>query len=135
MNPFDTAMIREEVTPEPASKSIMNWGPKTPWNLISNTMEDTTAINQSPPQATKTATNSGPHLGAETTGVTALAKIWAATAMGKDIQEPLPTGRHTVVIPKKRRPRKVLKQKIMVMWGNVTIPCSYLDQLTPANLL
>ena len=44
-------------------------------------------------------------------------------------------GRHTVVIPKKRRPRKVLKQKIMVMWRNVTIPCSYSDWLTPAILL
>ena len=135
MNPFDTARIREEITPKPVSKSIMNWGPKTPWNPISNTMEDTTAINPSPPLATQTATNSGPHLGAETTGVTALAMIWAATAMGKEIQEPLPTGRHTVVIPKNRRPRKVLKQKIMVMWQNFTFPCSYSDQLTPAILL
>jgi len=114
MNPL-TVMIREEVTLEPTSMSIMNWGPKTPWNLILNTMEDTTAINPSPPQTTQTATNSGPLLGAETSGVTALAKIWAATAMKKEFQELLPTGRHTVVIPKKRRPRKVLRQKIIVM--------------------
>jgi len=135
MNPLDTAMIIEHVTPEPASKSIMNWGPKTPWNLISNTMEDTTAINPSPSKATQISTNSGPHLGAETTGVTALAKTWAATAMEKETQEPSPTGRHTVVIPKQRRPQKVTKQKILVMCRNVTILCSYSDRLTPAILM
>jgi len=63
MNPLDTAKI-EEVTLEPTSRSVMNWGPKTPWNLISNTMEDTTAINPSPTKATQIAMNSGPHLGA-----------------------------------------------------------------------
>jgi len=68
-------------------------------------------------------------------GATALAKMWAVTAMGKEIRESLPTGRHTVVIPKRRRPRKVSIQRIMVMWRNVTIPCSYSDQLTPAILL
>jgi len=68
-------------------------------------------------------------------GATALAKMWAANAMGTEIRESLPTGRHTVVIQKERRPRKVSIQKIMVLWRNVTIPCSYSDQLTPAILL
>jgi len=134
MNPLDTVKIREDVTLEPASLSVMNWRLKTPWNLISNTMEDTTAMNPSPSKATHITTKS-PLLGAETTRVTALAKIWAATAMEKEMQEPLPTGRHTVVIPKQRRPRKATKQKNLVIWQNVTIPCSYSNQLTPATLL
>ena len=134
-NPPDTVMISEEVTLEPASKAIIKWGLKIPLNLISNTMEDTTDINPSPPQVTQIATKGNPQSGAETLGSTALANRWAASAMGKEMQESLPTGRHTVVIPKKRRPRKVLIQKIMVIWRNVTIPCSYSDRLTPAILL
>jgi len=62
-----------------------------------------------------------------------LVMSWAATAIGKENQEPLPTGRHTVVIQKKRRPRKVLTQKIMVIWQNCTFPCSYSDRLGPAH--
>ena len=135
MNPFDTTMIREEVTPEPASKSIMNWGPKTPWNITSDTMEDTTVTNPAPPQAIQTETKSNPHLGAGNVGVTELAKMWAANAMDKEIRESLPTERHTVVIPKKRWPRKVLIQKILVLWRNFTIPCTYSDRLTPATLI
>ena len=91
---------------------IMNWGLKNPWKPISNTMEDTTTINKSK--------DSGRHLGAETTGIIALAMSWAVTARGKEIQDPLPTGRHTVVLPKKIRPRKVVTQKIMVIWRNFT---------------
>jgi len=104
MIPFDTAMIREDAQLESTSKSIMNWGPKTPWNLISNTMEDTKTKNPSPPQATQIATKSNPHSGAETMGATALAKIWAANDMGKETQESLPTGRHTVVTQRKDGP-------------------------------
>jgi len=134
VNPLDTATIIEDVTPEPASMSFMNWGPKIPWNHISNTMEDTTSKNPSPSKATHIKTKST-LLGAETTGVTALAKIWAATAMEKEMQEPLPTGRNTAVIPKQRRPQKGTKQKILVRSQNVTIPCSYSNRLTPATLL
>jgi len=31
-NPLDTGKTEEE-TPEPASRAVMNWGPKTAWNL------------------------------------------------------------------------------------------------------
>ena len=100
-------------------------------------MEDTTAINPSPSKVTQMTINSSPHLGVETTRVTALAKTWTATAMRKETQEPeaLPTVRHTVVIPKQKRPRKVTTPKLLVTWRNVTIPCLFLDRLTPAILL
>jgi len=61
MNPLDTAKIEEE-TPEQASRVVMNWGPKTVWNLNSNTMEDTTAINLSPLKEAQEELTSGPHL-------------------------------------------------------------------------
>jgi len=76
-------------------------------------MDDTTAINPSPP-ATPTATESGSHLGAKTAGVRALAISWAATAGEKETQEPLPTGWPTVVLPRKKRPRKGVTKKIMM---------------------
>jgi len=98
-------------------------------------MEDTTAINPSPSKVTQIASNSSPHLEVETTRVTALAKNWAATTVEKETQEALPTVRHTVVIPKQKRPRKVLTLKLLVTWRNVTIPCHFSDQLTPAILL
>jgi len=135
INPSDTAKLREDVPLETVSKSIINWGPKTPWNITSDTMEDTTVTNPAPPQVIQTETKSNPHLGAGNVGVTELAKMWAANAMDKEIRESLPTGRHTVVIPKKRRPRKVWIQKILVLWRNFTIPCTYSDRLTPATLI
>jgi len=127
---FYTDMIREEIALDPVSKSIMNWGLKNPWNPISNTMEDTTSINPSPPPATQTATDSGPLLGAETTGITALAMNWTATARGKESQEYCPREG-----TQKKRPRKVMTRKIMVILQNFTFPCSYSDRLTPATLL
>jgi len=79
-------------------------------------MEDTTAINSSPLREAKTATDSSsPHPGVETTGVTVLAKTWAAVAMEKETQEALPTERRTVVIPKQKQPRKVFVPKLLVI--------------------
>jgi len=40
-----------------------------------------------------------------------------------------------VVIPKKRRYRGALRQKIQVRWCNHTFPCRYSDLLTPATLI
>jgi len=135
MNPLDMATGRVETTPESSSMAVMNWGPKTPWNLTSDTMEDTTAINPSPSREAKTATNSSLHPGVETTRVTALTKTWAATAMGKETQEALPTERQMVVNPKQKQPRKVLVLNLLVTWRSVIIPCRFSDWLTPAILL
>jgi len=103
-------------------------------NPISTSTDDTTAINP-PPPVTPTATESGSHLGAKIPGVTALAIRWATTARDKATQEPLPTERRSVVLPKKKSPRKGVPRKITVLWRNFTFSCAYSDWLTPAILL
>ena len=43
--------------------------------------------------------------------------------------------RRTVVISKKRRFRGAQSQKILIQWRHITIPCTFLDYLTPATLI
>jgi len=137
MSLSNTAKPREEAQPGMASKSITNWGPKTPWNTNSDTRQDTTATNPAPSQVRQTAIKSNPHLGVGNMEVTELAKLWAANAVVEEKREALPNGktRHTAVIPKKKRLRRAPTKKILIIWSNVTIPCIYLDRLTPATLI
>jgi len=74
MNHHDMTMIREITEQESPSTAVMNLGQKTPWNLTSDTMEDSTAINPLPVIGAEIAINSSPHLGLKITGVTAAAK-------------------------------------------------------------
>jgi len=67
--------------------------------------------------------------------VTELAKSWAANAMVEEKRGALPTERHTAVIPKQKRCRRAPKEKILIIWRDVTIPCIYSDRLTPATLI
>ena len=117
----------------PTLKALMNWG-TSQLNPISTSMDDTTAINH-PPLVTLIAAGTGSHLGAKSTGVTALAIKWATTARDKETQEPLPTERRSVVLPKKKKPRKGVILKITMFWRNFTFSCVYSDWLTPAILL
>ena len=135
MSLSDTAKPREEAQPGMAFKSITNWGPKTPWNTTCDTMYDTTATNPASPQARRTATKSDPHLEGGNMEVTELAKSWAANATVEEKREALPAERHTAVIPKKKRRRRAPKEKILIIWRDVTIPCIYSDRLTPATLI
>jgi len=130
MSHIHKVTTRMGTTPAPTLKALMNWGTKNQLNPISTSTDDTTAMN--PPPPAPTATESGSHLRAKTTGVTALAISWAATARDQDTQEPLPMGRRTVVLPKKKRPRKRVPQKIILLWRNFTFSCAYSDRLTPA---
>jgi len=47
----------------------------------------------------------------------------------------LPEEGNTVVIPKKRRFRGTPQQKILILWRNVTIPCTFSALLTPATVI
>ena len=47
----------------------------------------------------------------------------------------LPEEGSTVVIPKKRRFRGTPPQKILIIWRNVTIPCTFSALLTPATVI
>ena len=135
MKPHDMGTVRGNTEQKLPSTAFMNLGPKTPLNLTSDTMEDSAAINPSPSEGAKIATNSSPHLGSKTTGVTTLARTWAATSQEKETQDALPTERRTVVIPKHKHPRKGHTPKVLILWQSVTIPCHFSDWPTPVILL
>jgi len=47
----------------------------------------------------------------------------------------MPKEGRTVVISKKRQFRAASSQKFFIKWRNVTIPCIFSDQLTPATVI
>jgi len=70
-------------------------------------------------------------------GTTEIKKRRDTTNMVGDKRKFLPEEGSTVVIPKKRRCRgkKAVPQKILIIWRNVTIPCTFSALLTPATVI
>jgi len=134
MSPSDTAKLREETQSGQTLKSITKWGPKIAWNSTPDTREDT-ATNQAPFPARQIAIESNPHLGVDRLEATELAKWRDANTMAERKRKFLSREGRTAVIQKKRRSRGASKQKILIKWRNVTIPCAFSDLLTPATLI
>ena len=121
MSPPGMAKLREETQSGQTLTSITKWGPKIAWNSTSDIREDT-ATNQAPFPARQISIESNPHLGVDDLEATELAKWRDATTMAEGKWKFLSREGCTAVIPKKRRCRGALKQKILIKWRNVHYP-------------
>jgi len=134
MSPSYTTNLKVEAQLGLTPKSMIKWGPKIAKNSTPDTREDT-AIDLAPFPAWLIATESNPYLGMPHLEATGGANGRDTTIGAEGKRKLMPKEGCTVVISKKRRFRGTPSQKILIIWRNVTIPCTFSDQLTPATLI
>jgi len=124
--------LTEETQSGPIPKSMIKWGPKIYWDSTSDYRRGTVIVplQEMPIIREDTWHHEMFHLGS-----TKLENQRDVTSMVEGKRKFLPGEGCTVVIPKKRRLRGTLSQRILIQWRNVTIPCTFSAWLTPATVI
>jgi len=134
MWPSYTDNLSEEIQPGPTPKSIIKWGPKIDWDSTSDKGRGT-AMDQGLSLERPIAREDKRHREMLQPGTTEIEKRRDMTNTVEGKRKFLPEEGSTVVIPKKRRFRGTPPQKILIIWRNVTIPCTFSALLTPATVI
>ena len=134
MWPSYTENLSEETQSGPAPKSMIKWGPKIEWDSNPDKKRGT-ATDPGPLQERPIAREDKWHREMSQPGATEIGNRRDVTAMEEGKRKSTLEEGSTVVIPKKRRFRGPLSQKILITWRNYTIPCTFSARLTPATVI
>ena len=136
MWPSYTDNLSEERELELTPKSMIKWGPKIDWDSSSDKGKGTD-MDQGPFLERPSTREDKWHREMLKPGTTETEKRRDTTNMAGGKRKLLPEEGSTVVIPKKRRCRgkQAVPQKILIIWRNFTIPCTFSALLTPSTVI